>query len=501
MIKILICTRGSLGDVLPYISLAQNLERNGYKVLMLVNASNLGVVTKVGLECKAFDIVQHAQVHSNSAALKGVSQSLLGGFKLLRNHGKYLRQEVEYIQNLAPDFDLIISSQTSLAAPLVARALGKPWVFSGVSPAAFISFIDPPYLYGLRWLSKDSLLPGWWKSVLQWYFLKVTDLIYKDYREIEKELDLPHQHPLFFGRYSPWLNLALFSPLLAQSQLDWPEQTIQCGFVNDAIYPVNQVHDAALARFLESGPAPVVFTLGSVSRVELQDFCVLALKVIGKLGVRAVFVKRDSVQLNVDPSLLIHVCGAVNYKLLFSSCQCVVHDGGVATLTQAISAGKISLILPKTLDQFDQAARAKKLGVAEVLPFQNLSEDKLLAGVLHILYDINKTNATLIRAVKPYNEENGIRVACNQIDRLIGSISNLPRTNIEEALFRGHKTSLESTFKLVQKSEVDLMVCTSKTQAAAIMQEELDKQVARLFASTRSKFSFKHGDDKIPVMF
>jgi UDP:flavonoid glycosyltransferase YjiC (YdhE family) len=71
--------------------------------------------------------------------------------------------------------------------------------------------------------------------------------------------------------------------------------------------------------------------------------------------------------------------------MLFKACQCVVHHGGVATLMQVVAAGKPSLILPRTLDQFDQAVRARKLGVAEVLPFKKMSEIELLRGIERVL--------------------------------------------------------------------------------------------------------------------
>lgn len=405
--------------MLPYIALAQGLQKNGHQILMVVNASNLGVVNKQGIECVAFDVGQDTDAQ-NKKAFKGLTQSLLGSLKVLRKLSKHLRQEVACIQRLAPSFDLMIGSQTSLAAPLVARALGKPWVFSGVSPMAFISFIDPPYLHGLRWLGKDSVLPNWWKAVLQWFFLKMSDVIYVDYRQIEQELGLPHQHPLFTGRYSPWLNLALFSPLLAEPQSDWPENTVQCGVVKETIQTGHQAHDVHLEHFLASGPAPFIFTLGSVSRVDPQDFYNLALKVIAKLGIRAVLIKRATVQLNVSPSLPVFVCSFADYSMLFKACQCVVHHGGVATLMQVIAAGKPSLILPRTLDQFDQAERARKLGIAEVLPFIKMSEIELLRGIRRLLTlakddRFKKINSSLLN-------EDGVFIASAEIDQLLNEL-------------------------------------------------------------------------------
>ena len=405
--------------MLPYIALAQGLQKIGHQVLIVVNASNLGAVNKQGIECVAFDVDQDAGTQ-NKKAFKGLTQSLLGSLKVLRKLGRHLRLEVACIQKLAPSFDLILGSQTSLAAPLVARTLGKPWIFSGVSPMAFISFIDPPYLHGLRWLGKDSVLPSWWKAVLRWLFLKLSDVIYVDYRDIEQELGLSHQHPLFAGRYSPWLNLALFSPLLAKPQSDWPENTVQCGFVKDTSQTVHQARDVELEHFLASGPAPVVFTLGSVSRVDPQDFYNLALEVVAKLGIRAVLIKRASVQLNVASSLPVFVCSFADYSMLFKASKCVVHHGGVATLMQVIAAGKPSLILPRTLDQFDQAERARKLGVAEVLPFIKMSEIELLRGIERVWTrskdDIfEKINGSLLN-------EDGVFIASAEVDQLLNKL-------------------------------------------------------------------------------
>ncbi len=383
---------------------------------MIVNASNLGTVNKQGIECVAFDVEKDAGVQSD-LAFKGLTQSLLGSFKVLRKLGSHLRSEVACIRKFAPDFDLIVSSQTSLAAPLVARALGKPWVFSGVSPMAFISFVDPPFLHGLRWLGKDSVLPNWWKAVLRWFFFKLSDLIYVDYRDIEQELGLPHQHPLFSGRYSPWLNLALFSPLLAKPQSDWPENTVQCGYVNETTSQLNRLHDEGLERFLASGSAPVVFTLGSVSRVDPQDFYDLALKVIVKLGVRAVLIKRETVKLKIEPSLPVYVCSFADYSILFNACQCVVHHGGVATLMQVLNAGKPSLILPRTLDQFDQAARVRQQDLAEVLPFKKMSEFALLRGIERVL--ARQTNERYEQVKSSLYNEHGVLIANTKINQLL----------------------------------------------------------------------------------
>ncbi len=381
--RVLICTRGSWGDVLPYVGLSHELQARGHEVLMVVNAANQKTVSVRKIPCVVFD--SFAKSQPKQKELKGLTQSLLGSLKVLRKLSRHLQAEVECISHYAFHFDVIVGSQTSLAAPLVARATGKPWVFSAVSPMAFFSFIDPPYLHGLRWLRADSPLPGWWRRVLKWFFLILSDVVYFEYRNVERRLNLRHQHPLFQGRYSQNLNLALFPSLLAPPQDDWPKPYIQFDPLIFESSLVNRSVDYELKDFLESGPPPVVFTLGSVSRVDPQNFYEISLKVVARLGVRAVFVKRADVQLNLDPNLPIYVCNYADYSVLFRSAIAVVHHGGIATLTQAIRAGKFSLILPRTLDQFDQAERARQLGMAEIIPFMRLNEELMYRALQSLL--------------------------------------------------------------------------------------------------------------------
>ncbi len=414
LLKILICTRGSWGDVLPYLSIARGMKQLGHDVLMVVNAQNLATVNKHGIACVAFDVHQDKD---EKASVKGLTQSFWGSLKVLQKLSWHLKLEVSCIRKNASDCDLIVGSQTSLAAPLVARAIGKPWVYSAVSPMALLSFEDPPYLHGLHWLDKKSVLPNWWKALLRRTFFRLSDAMYVEYRRLELEFHLPHKHPLLEGRYSPWLNLALFSPLLAKPQLDWPVKTLQCGYVKSASETGPNKSDQQLLKFLEAGSAPVVFTLGSVARLDPGDFYDLAVKATVKLGLRAVLVKRDKVPLHVNPGASIYVCGFADYPLLFKAAQIVVHHGGVATLMEVMKAGKPSLIVPRTLDQFDQAMRAKKLGVAEVLPFNRLSESRLVNALTRLI--AHSDIAQHLEIAQAASQESGAQQACFEIDRLL----------------------------------------------------------------------------------
>ena len=83
----------------------------------------------------------------------------------------------------------------------------------------------------------------------------------------------PAGNPLIEGQFSPHLNLALFSRVMAEPQADWPARTHVTGFVfyNGAASLYRTAHSsrgggaglsAELESFLAAGAPPVVFTLG-----------------------------------------------------------------------------------------------------------------------------------------------------------------------------------------------------------------------------------------------
>jgi UDP:flavonoid glycosyltransferase YjiC (YdhE family) len=64
-----------------------------------------------------------------------------------------------------------------------------------------------------------------------------------------------------------------------------------------------------------------------------------------------------------------------------------VHHGGIGTTAQAMRAGRPTVIVPFAHDQFDNAARAWRLGVSETLARKRLSAVSMSAALRKILDD------------------------------------------------------------------------------------------------------------------
>jgi UDP:flavonoid glycosyltransferase YjiC (YdhE family) len=91
-----------------------------------------------------------------------------------------------------------------------------------------------------------------------------------------------------------------------------------------------------------------------------------------KLGRRAILLMGDRVDpiLQQDRGGDFLACRYVPHSQLFQRAAAVVHQGGVGTLAQALRAGRPELIVPFYGDQFDNAARAARLGVGRSIHYR-----------------------------------------------------------------------------------------------------------------------------------
>ncbi len=134
-----------------------------------------------------------------------------------------------------------------------------------VSPAGFFSSLAPPLLPGYPGLSRvmRTFGPGFWAPMGR-LLRRATRFWARPWHRLRREIGLPpttELNPLVDGQ-APALHLALFSCWLASKQADWPPQTTITGFpFHDRDSEAGLPPD--LARFLDDGPPPIVFTLGS----------------------------------------------------------------------------------------------------------------------------------------------------------------------------------------------------------------------------------------------
>lgn len=366
MARILFTTFGSFGDVNPYIAIGLILQGRGHRVTIATSATYRSKIEAEGL---GFHPVRPDLSLDDRALIAYAFDTRKGSERVVRAVVGQVRDTYADTLPAAEQADVIVSHPLTFAAVAAAQKLGRRWVSSVLAPISFISAYDPPVVAPAPWLVRLRVMgPGFMKRI--WDVGRREAMTWMGpLMDLRRELGLgPVTNPLFEGSHSPSLVLALFSKHFAAPQPDWPPHTVTTGFPFFDRHHEQTTLPPELESFLGHQPAPLVFTLGSSAVSVAGDFYRHSLEAVKQIGARAVFLTGPHAQglpERLPPGVL-----AIPYaphSEVFPRAAVIVHQGGVGTTAQAMRSGRPTLIVPFAHDQFDNGARVKRLGAAQVL--------------------------------------------------------------------------------------------------------------------------------------
>ena len=417
--RIVFATFGTFGDVNPLIGIGSELVRRGHTVVLAApemfrqQAASGGLgFAPVRPEQKADDAAMIAMIYDRKRGTERGLREFL--FPALRHSYEDLLDAVE----AEGGADLLVTGELAYAGPLVAEMTGICWASYVLAPFSFFSAWDPPVLPPYPRFSRLlANLPGA-SHLLRPFARTVTRSWCAPVYCLRRELGLPRGgSPLFDAKHAPGLVLALFSPLLGAPQPDWPANTLQTGFIFYDRDAEQSVLPPELAAFLEAGPAPLVFTLGSAAVMDPGDFWRQSAKAARLLGMRAVLLTGKHAGRPPDTGELCHASYAP-YSLLFPRAAAIVHQGGVGTTAQALRAGKPMLVMPFSHDQPDNALRMERLGVARVLPRERYTATRAGHALKPLLREAGYQEKAHAVALRIGNEP-GTEAACHALEMLV----------------------------------------------------------------------------------
>ncbi|MDQ6786455.1 MAG: glycosyltransferase [Acidobacteriota bacterium] len=412
--KIVLSTFGSLGDLHPMLALAIELRARGHKILVNTSEVYREKIDALGFEFSPLrpDInPEDRELARRIMDARSGTQTLIKEI-LLPN----VRPMYEDLTAAVAGADLFITGEVVFAASSVAEKNGIKWVTTSLAPSSFFSAHDPvaiPYLRHLRFLGAG------FHRALFGLFKRMIDAQLESYRRFRREIGLSENHsPIFGGKYSDLLHLAMFSKVLGKPQPDWHSPTLQTGFCfYDGQKDLGEMPEE-LQKFLDAGEPPIVFTLGSAAVMDARDFFEESAKAAKILGRRAVLLYGvfNEPPKNLDENVV--GFDYAPYSFVFPRAACVVHQGGVGTTAQVLRAGAPHLIMPYSHDQPDNAARCERLGVAKVISREKYSAETAAKQLREILENKNyKTNA--VEASKIIQSEHGTKMACDAIEAVL----------------------------------------------------------------------------------
>ena len=414
MSRIVVTTIGSLGDLHPKIALAIELRQRGHVVIF---ATTKGYRTKI--EALGFEFHEiRPDVPDDPVELARITNLKTGTEYMLCNWlMPSLHETYTDLMNVAKDADFIITGEIVYAARLVAEKLGIRWTSSVLAPYSFFSAYDPAVIPGFSFLAKLRPLGLTVNRGVVNLAKSVTKSWAEPIHELRSELGLPKLagNPLIDDKFSPDLVLALFSSVLATPQPDWPTNTIVTGFTfYDDDHDKSQL-TPELQQFLAVGKPPIIFTLGSAAVVNPGTFYAESIQAAIQLNHRAVLLMGS----NPLPDNLpkeIFVMDYAPYSKIFPHACAIVHQGGIGTTAQALSAGRPTIVVPYIGDQPDNAARVDRLGTSRTIRRDRYSCRRVVKELSALLVNPSYADkATEIGRI--VRSENGVGMACDAIEQ------------------------------------------------------------------------------------
>jgi rhamnosyltransferase subunit B len=380
MARILLNTFGSLGDLHPFLALGIGLQRRGHQAVIATSAVYRQKIEGEGLE--------FAPVRPDIGDL--VADKDLARLWHPRRGAEYLVRDYlaprveESYEDLLPACsraDLLITHLPAFAGPIVADKLKLRSISVALQPMLFMSKYDAPVLAPAPWLKPlyDGR-PAVFHAIAT-LGVRSTNQWVRPLQKLRERIGVGRTKgsPLLDSYFSPYGTLALFSKHYAAPQADWPAKVWQTGFLfYDQLgkgmpsangSPAEQAGDTGLRDFLQAGPAPVLFTLGSSEVMQPGAFYRESLLAAKKLGVRAVLLcgALDPAQLPQPIPDSILLVSYAPFSEIMPRASVIVHQGGIGTTAQALRSGRPSLVVPWAHDQPDNAERVQRLGVGRAL--------------------------------------------------------------------------------------------------------------------------------------
>lgn len=419
--KIILSTGGTQGDLNPFLYLGEALRDKGAEILFALNPFDKSKAEKRGFEVitsgESFDVDEFIRNNTDIATLKGAPKIWRQGY--LPRQKQMYEDITKAIHSFRPDavvsHPLCIGSQWAALDANIKHVIIclQPMPVFSVSDPSIISLNDP-----LKF-TEPALL----KKVLSIITILRSFVVKKfmdhGLKKVASDIGIEYKGHLFSDMFSRAdLILGLWSGDFRGYADDDPKNLKISGFPFPVKSSDRELSDEVSA-FLKENPSPVIVAMGTSARNIASD-------VYDKISQACDDLNKPCILVGcTDPSITekytkIMTTPFEPYDKLFPSASLIVHHAGMGTCANVFKSGKPSVIIPFFADQFDNALRAERIGVAaKALSRSKLTVVKLRSAIQNTLNSSETREKAEKLAEKLRTAVNGAVAGADEILRLV----------------------------------------------------------------------------------
>lgn len=415
--RILLLAYGSHGDVHPSIAVAGALSRLGHEAAVVANPYFARAVAAGGVDFIPFGEHEDLGVLLQTP---GVMAPLRGPVRLLRDLvlPRLESDAARLGELLAVEKPTgVVLHPLSLFAPHVCERAGVPYASTALAPISWWNPRDgaaPSALSNSRTSLTMSRISMWIGArMMRW-------AVDGPVRRVRRVAGLPPGRDHFPGvSRGGVLSLGLWSRHFRGAFDGDPAQGVITGFVWHDRARAREEDAHELSRFLAEGEEPIVFTMGTAAVHVAGNFYEAAARACANIGRRGLLLvgRAEYTPKSLPPG--VRAFSYAPYSEVFPRCRILVHHGGIGTTGQALRAGKPQLVIPMAHDQFDNAARVKRLGVGVRIAHARASE-RALTEQLGGMLDFAPYAEAAREIASKLRDEDGAPVAAAALVRAFG---------------------------------------------------------------------------------
>ena len=402
--RILLVTRGSQGDVYPYLKLAAELKRRGHWV-------TLSVPSLFEKQAKASGVRFVLQASDDIA---GMIEGSPDTKNLLAWTQRVIESQFREIIPLLEDHDILVSSNTEFAAGSIAEFCGKPFVRTAYGPFIPGREIPPPVF---PWPKPHPIF----RPALLWKMLNVglNFMVRKTLNRNRSALGMQPIKDQSTHAPGSAFNFLMYSKFLGNVDNKWKYKWQIGGYCfNDELrYDAGEME--RLTAFVKKDARPTIFfSLGSCYADRRDKFAEMLLEICaahdykllvacGWWNVGAHLENRDN---------LFRMENVIPHHLVFPLCDAIIHHGGAGTTHSAARSGRPQMVVPLLLDQFYWSYRVKELGLGPGgVKIKSISKKRLEQKVAELVGSASyKEKAASMGGL--IRGENGLENICRHIE-------------------------------------------------------------------------------------